>query len=568
MEQIARKFCGAGYLRYRAVQPARRVMQKIPQTNAIAQFSRSEKFCNYSAPLKKSCFFRLFSCISKQQHDAADRSMDGTMARNYNRDLYRHLEETLARCDALERKFEAYKQKTEQELFECHARIAELEATVAKKDEEIALLKADNERLKRIMNNNSSNSSQPPSRDQKPTKPANTYNGRTKTGRKPGGQPGHEGKTLTREAVEALIESDECLHEIENSGNPVGDYIVRYILDLRLKTVVRELRFYPDADGKSTLPPELKSVVTYGNDAKALAIALNHVGNVPLKRTCELISALSNEFINLSPGSLCQHAQVLADASSNFIEEIQTNLLNAVVLCTDSTAITVNGVQEHIRNFSTPENVLYYPMKTKSIEEMKGTILSKFAGILIHDHETALYHFGTDHAECNAHILRYLRKNTEEASNNWSEEMGALLVEMNNHKKSLVSCHSGGILPKELDRYSARYDELLKQAKEQNKRTLGSIAKSDELSLIRRLETYKSNHLLFASHPEVPFTNNMSERDLRKCKNRQKVSGGFRKDLGKSVYCTLFSVIETCRRRGISFLDHFRQVFRPKFLPC
>ena len=68
--------------------------------------------------------------------------MDGTMARNYNRDLYRHLEETLARCDALERKFEAYKQKTEQELFECHARIAELEATVAKKDEEIALLKA------------------------------------------------------------------------------------------------------------------------------------------------------------------------------------------------------------------------------------------------------------------------------------------------------------------------------------------------------------------------------------------------------------------------------------------
>ena len=60
------------------------------------------------------------------------------MARNYNRDLYRHLEETLARCDALERKFEAYKQKTEQELFECHARIAELEATVAKKDEEIA----------------------------------------------------------------------------------------------------------------------------------------------------------------------------------------------------------------------------------------------------------------------------------------------------------------------------------------------------------------------------------------------------------------------------------------------
>lgn len=495
--------------------------------------------------------------------------MDGTMARNYNRDLYKHLEETLARCDALEQKFETYKQKTEQELFECHARIAELEATVAQKDEEIALLKADNERLKRILSNNSSNSSQPPSKDQKPTKPANTYNGRTKTGRKPGGQPGHEGKTLTREQVNALLSSGKCLHEIENYGNPVGDYDVRYVFDVRLNPVIRELRFYADAEGKSTLPAELNSVVTYGSEIKALGLALSYVGNVPVERTCDLISGLSNGLINLSPGSLYQHARRLADASGDFIAEIQTNLLNSEVICTDSTAITVNGAQEHIRNFSTPKNVLYCPMKTKTIDEMKGTdILSKFTGILVHDHETALYHFGTSHAECNAHILRYLRKNTEEAKNIWSEEMGSLLVEMNNHKKSLASCHTGGIPQEELDRYSDRYDELLKQAKEQNKQTSGSIAKSDELSLIRRLEMYKSNHLLFATRHDVPFTNNMSERDLRKCKNRQKVSGGFRKDLGKSVYCTLLSVIETCRRRGISFLDHFRQAFHPKFLPC
>ena len=96
------------------------------------------------------------------------------MAHNYNRDLYKHLEETLARCDALEQKFETYKQKTDQELFECRAKISEQEATIARLVEENTLLKADNERLKRILNNNSSNSSQPPSRDQKPTKPANT----------------------------------------------------------------------------------------------------------------------------------------------------------------------------------------------------------------------------------------------------------------------------------------------------------------------------------------------------------------------------------------------------------
>ena len=198
----------------------------------------------------------------------------------------------------------------------------------------------------------------------------------------------------------------------------------------------------------------------------------------------------------------------------------------------------------------------------------KIEVLSKFAGIFVHDHETALYHFGTGNAECNAHILRYLRKNTEETMNIWSNELGALLVEMNNHKKSLAPSQPGYIPQADYDCYSRRYDEILKQAKDQNKQTSGSVAKTEELALIRRLDAYKSNHLLFATHPEVPFTNNMSERDLRKCKNRQKVSGGFRKELGKSVYCILLSVIETCRRRGISFLDHFRQAFHPKFLPC
>lgn len=38
-------------------------------------------------------------------------------------------------------------------------------------------------------------------------------------------------------------------------------------------------------------------------------------------------------------------------------------------------------------------------------------------------YETSLYHFGTDYAECNVHIIRYLRKNTEETENTWSDDM-------------------------------------------------------------------------------------------------------------------------------------------------
>ena len=69
---------------------------------------------------------------------------------------------------------------------------------------------------------------------------------------------------------------------------------------------------------------------------------------------------------------------------------------------------------------------------------------------------------------------------------------------------------------------------------------------------LNRLEKYKANHMLFIHDNRVPFDNNMSERDLRKCKNRQKMAGGFRTEAGQKMYCKILSVIETCKRKGES----------------
>ncbi len=57
-------------------------------------------------------------------------------------------------------------------------------------------------------------------------------------------------------------------------------------------------------------------------------------------------------------------------------------------------------------------------MESKSIEALKEiNFFNNYSSRLVHGHETALYHSGTGHAECNVHIIRYLRKNTEETKN-------------------------------------------------------------------------------------------------------------------------------------------------------
>ena len=78
-------------------------------------------------------------------------------------------------------------------------------------------------------------------------------------------------------------------------------------------------------------------------------------------------------------------------------------------------------------------------MEEKSLKAL-GEIefLKKYTGILMHDHETAMYHFGTGHGECNVHLLRYLKKNTEETGNSWSGKMSGLLTGIHRARKEAV----------------------------------------------------------------------------------------------------------------------------------
>ena len=201
-------------------------------------------------------------------------------------------------------------------------------------------------------------------------------------------------------------------------------------------------------------------------------------------------------------------------------------------------------------------------MKSKSLKALeKIDFLKKYTGILAHDHETALYHFGTGHEECNVHLLRYLRKNTEETKNSWSGEMAELLGEMNRERKELLEQKKSSFPEEMLLRYERKYTELLAKGREENRDTGHAYAKKEEKKLLNRMEKYRDNHLLFLYDFSVPFDNNMSERDLRKVKNREKMAGGFRKESGNEMYCAILTVIETLKRRKMGLIENLKKLF-------
>lgn len=478
------------------------------------------------------------------------------MAGNYEKGMYNQLMEVMARLDTVER-------ESRHEISRLNNEITDLKKDNGRLREENQLLRDDNARLRSIINNDSSNTSLPPSTDQKGGKPANTFNGRKKTGRKSGGQKGHAGTTLTKSEIEEKISSGRCRHEIRTIGKPTGqNYVTKYVVDLKVEPVITEIRIYADENGKFHIPPEYRSDVTYGADVKALAVSLYSEGVMSNDRIASFLNAAGNGELGLSEGSVYGFCRRFSKASERSIQGLEQELLNQDVVATDATQVTVNGEQNYIRNFSIKNTVVYHAMKSKSIEALRQLdFLKRYAGILLHDHETALYHFGTDHAECNVHIIRYLRKNTEETGNQWSADMISLLCEMNRRRKEYASQGNSALPAEMITDYEGKYFFLLKKGHEENRTTTHRYAKKDETTLLNRMEKYSHNHLLFLHDFSVPFDDNISERDLRKAKNRQKMAGGFRKDSGQEMYCSIMTIIETLKRREMGIIENIKKLF-------
>lgn len=478
------------------------------------------------------------------------------MAGNYEKSIYNQLMDVMARLDSVEKDLHTEKAEHKEDVKRLNEKIDNL-------TQENQFLKDDNARLKSIINNDSSNSSLPPSTDQKGGKSANTYNGRTKSGRKAGGQKGHKGTTLTKAEVEEKIKSGKCRHEIRTIGNSSGKkYITKYVVDLEVIPKITEIHIYADETGKIHVPKEFRSDVIYGANVKALTVSLYSEGVMSNDRIADFLNAASGDLLGLSAGSVYGFCRKLSEQSQESIRRLEERLLNQEVVATDATPVTVNGKQNYVRNFSIQDAVIYRTMKSKAISALKKLeFLRQYTGILVHDHETALYHFGTGHGECNVHLLRYLKKNTEETGNSWSKEMAELLCEMNQERKALLEI---GVLsfPEELlAGYERKYTTLLAKGREENKDTRHKYAKQDETALLNRMEKYRHNHLLFLYNFSVPFDDNISERDLRKVKNREKMAGGFRKESGNEMYCAILTVIETLKRRKMGLIENLKKLF-------
>jgi hypothetical protein len=205
---------------------------------------------------------------------------------------------------------------------------------------------------------------------------------------------------------------------------------------------------------------------------------------------------------------------------------------------------------------------LYFSHKKRGNDADKEIgILPEYRGVLVHDHLKGLYRFTCEHAECNAHILRYLKSAVETNKCVWASTMRVCVTDAHNTVKAHKAKNIPALEEAVLAEYRARYDEILEQGRLEFFQGGKKDYNSEDMKLLRRLKEYKSEHLRFLSDFQVPFDNNLAERDLSMIKSKTKVSGCFRGNEGGTVFATIKSYTSTLRKNTMNIFNGLKSAF-------
>lgn len=443
-----------------------------------------------------------------------------------------------------------------------HKRNQDFYAIAAELEEE----RGRNRKLMAQLNRDYENSSIPSSKSIRHKK---ITNGREKTGRKPGGQPGHKGhcrkkQIPTRKPIH-LQPPQEILDDPD--FKKTSRSIVKQLVGVHLALDVTEYHadvYYNSKTGErrhAAFPAGVVDDVNYGGSIKAFLFLLNNDCCTSIDKSRKFLSDLTGGKLCISKGMVNKLCREFSRKSEKEQKKMFADMLLAPVMHTDCTNAKTNGKNAYVYVCATPDGgALYFAREKKGHEGVKGTVAEDYQGILVHDHDKTFYHYGTGHQECLAHILRYLKDSMEnEPERNWNKEMRSLVQEM---------IHCRNLHPKEdidarkLSELEERYKKILQKAREEYGYIPPNDYYKDGYNLFLRMEEYMDAHLLFLHDCRVPATNNEAERLLRSYKRKQQQAVSFRSFENLDYLCQCMSMLVRIRQKEeANIFDRVSKIF-------
>jgi transposase len=446
------------------------------------------------------------------------------------------------------------------ELAGSQAALARALRELAEAREQIAELEA---RLRQTPRN----SSRPPSSEGLDKPPPRPRSLRKKSGRKPGGQDGHEGSTLAQVARP----DREIRHEpgccgrcgAGLGGRPVTGVERRQVFDLPLVEVtVTEHQLIERECGcgqrtKAAAPAGAEGPVQYGPRIAAVIVYLYAGQFLSKQRTAQALAELFG--IPLSSGTVAGITARAAGRLGGFLHHAREQIAASEVAGFDETGFRVQGRLHWVHCARTGRYTLLMVHPRRGTEAMTAMgVLPSFAGVAVHD-AWAPYdtYTGPQHQLCCAHALRELQAVTDAAPAGqwcWAAQAAEALTAMQALVREAISQGRDAVDPAALAAQIRLYRSAVLAGASRTAARSGPLMKKHH-ALARRLRGRQDDYLRFTTDFRAPPDNNGSERDIRMAKLRQKVSGCLRTLTGARQFCAIRSYLSTAAKHGTGFFE-------------
>ncbi len=446
------------------------------------------------------------------------------------------------------------------ELAEAAGALGQARAELAEAREQIAGLEA---RLRQ----NPRNSSRPPSSEGLAKPAPRPRSLRKKSGRKPGGQDGHKGRTL----AQAARPDREIRHEpgccgrcgAGLAGRPVTGVERRQVFDLPpVRAEVTEHQLIERECGcghrtRGTAPRGAEAPVQYGPRIAAVIVCL-YAGQFLSKHRTAL--ALGELFgIPLSSGTVAALTARAAGRLDGFPEQVRQGIAASDVAGFDETGFRVEGRLAWVHCARTGKYTLLmvHPRRGRQAIEAMG-VLPSFGGVAVHD-AWAPYDTYTapEHQLCCAHAQRELQAVADAApAGQWcrATQAAGALTAMQQLPSEVTSQGRDAVDPAALAAQVRLYRSAALIGAAKTAARSGPLMKKHN-ALARRLLDRQDDYLRFTTDLRAPPDNNGTERDIRMAKLKQKVSGCLRTMTGARQFCAIRSYLSTAAKHGLSFFD-------------
>lgn len=438
--------------------------------------------------------------------------------------------------------------------------IDKLNADLRKRDKRIKELE---EKLAKYEtpNKNSGNSNTPPSKENiKAEVIRRTKTLRKPTGRKPGGQEGHEGCTLkkvqTPDETEDIMANycTRCGASLEDCER-ILDYVTQVVSIPELKPIVKEIRHYIMVCKKCGERIQLhaarkrgSNAVVYDASVKSLVVYLSVVMFLPYGRIESFLREVFS--LEISQGSLVNWVNEAKKNAAPAIKKIKESIMKSAVVGFDESGLYCNKKL----NWAWIAQTVYFTLlfhgngrSHKELESRFGDSLERMVAVT--DRHSAYFTLNfLNHQVCVAHLLRELQYLNElDAEQQWSRDVESLLQQAIHERNE----NPQAVIDKQP--WLIKLDRLLTENLEHMAEQFGKLKNG-----LIKCRDYIFN---FLENPAIPPDNNASERGIRKVKIKMKNSGTFRSDQGADAFLDLLSIIETTKKHNKSPYAAIRALF-------